>query len=429
MTVPTLQVRGFLEHLTIFGLLSALVLPPIGILGYKFYVVTLTTPIVLMFFVGLSRGRICRSGGLTTVALICFVVLLSTLHSYVSLGVPYDFSDILEVMKYLQFIPYILIIQFFDAGSFERKSCKYLGVASIVFALVGLIQAFGPELAASMLGRIYGAVTQQQTFVSGERMLLTGSDANTGAAIALMFAAYNFFAFLNDRKLNHALLCVLAFYLLLTTQSRTALLGLAFAAVIYGVFVSKAGVVTRLAGISLVLILLLFSVSYFNLGYVITGYQQVEAGRNMSLNVRMGNIRQAYIWFNESMLFGWGPAKAAHPTIIDSEYALILERYGICGVLTFGLYIFHHFKISIKAIRIVGGKWVFGRLSLFYMLFGAILMTTNNLFSGYQLMAIIIFMLCIVTVRMRQQMWLHDLAGATALADSGGRQFCGLPPS
>lgn len=422
MTIPTLKIRSFLEHLTIFGFLSALVLPPIELLGYRFYVVTLFSPIILVFFVGLFGGHICRSGGLKTITLICFIVLLSTLHSYASLGVPYDFSDILEMIKYLQFLPYILVVQFFNADSFERKSYKYLGVASVIFVLVGLMQLYGPESVASLLGRIYGAATQQETFLYGDRVLITGADANTGGAIAMLFAAYNLFAFLSNRKAIHALLCVLAFYLLLMTQSRTALLGLLFAVVIYALCLSKSGFATRLAAISLLLVVLVLSISYFNLEYVTAGYKQVETGRNVSLNIRMDNIRQAYIWFSQSMLLGWGPAKAVHPTIIDSEYALILERYGICGVLAFAFYIFHHFKVSIKAMRIVADRWVFGRLSIFYMLFGVILMTTNNLFSGYQLMAVIIFMLCIVTVRVRQQMWLHNSAKTTELTDGRVRR-------
>lgn len=412
----TLKVRDVLEHLTIFGLLSAFVLPPMELLGYGVYLVTLISFILLVFFIGLSGGIICRSGGLIAIGLICFFVLLSTLDSYIRLHVPYDFSDALEVVKYLQFIPYILIIQFFDADSFERRAHKYLILASVIFVLVGLLQIFGPESLVSALGKIYGTVMQQQVFLSGKRMLITGSDPNTGGAIALMFVAYNFFAFISYRRMIHFLLGILALYLLLMTQSRTVLVGLVFAVVVYGAFLSKTKFVTRLVTVSLVVILLLLSIRYFDLGYVIAGYKQVESGSNMSLNVRLENIRQAYIWFSHSILLGWGPAKAIHPTIIDSEYALILERYGICGALAFAFYIIHHFRISIKSMRIVAGRWVFGRLSLFYMLFGIIIMTTNNLFSGYQLMAIIIFLLCLVTVRVRQQIWLYNSAKAAILS-------------
>ena len=35
--------------------------------------------------------------------------------------------------------------------------------------------------------------------------------------------------------------------------------------------------------------------------------------------------------FKQSPIIGWGPAKAIHTTIVDSEHLLLLRRYGILG--------------------------------------------------------------------------------------------------
>lgn len=401
MPIRILKARDFLEHLTIFGLLSAVVLPPVYLPGYHLYLVTLLAPVIFVLFLGLSRGRILLSAGLIAVCGICLSALASIFFSYAELGVPHNTSDLVEVAKFAQFIPYIMAVQYFNDASFENKCHDYLYVATLLFIFVGLIQALNISPLVSVLGKMYGSSEQLATQHIGGRILITGSDPNISGAIALLFTAYNYFMFTSTKKSKYLLFAILSFYLLLMTQSRTVLIGFAFATCAYGILFSRSRLIARLSAVMFIATLLVVSIFYFNLEYVIIGLQTAEAGHNKSLNVRLGNILKAVDLFQQSILLGWGPAKAIHPTIIDSEYALILERYGLLGVVAFGFYIIHQFRLSLRVIKIANESWIFGRLSAFYILFSVVFMTTNNVFSGYQLMSILVLLLCVAAVKWR----------------------------
>ncbi len=139
------------------------------------------------------------------------------------------------------------------------------------------------------------------------------------------------------------------------------------------------------------------------LDYIITGLELFFQGNNNSVNVRIENLYQAMDWFEDSIIFGYGPAKAIHPTVIDSEYALILGRYGIVGVFVFGFYIFTSIRKSVNLLILHNCKkpTAVSALSV-YATFGLVLMLTNNLFSGYQLMApFVVFGMCLELFEIR----------------------------
>lgn len=407
MSIRLIKVRDILEHLTNFGLLSAVVLPPVYLPGYHLYLVTLMSPIILILFLALSRGYIYISSGLVAIGVICISVLISTLYSYMELGVPRNSSDLVEGIKFLQFIPYMLATQYFDDTKYERKCHNYLSIATMIFIMVGLIQAFNIAPFVSVFGAMYGSDNQLATHSIGSRILITGSDPNVSGAIALLFAAYNIFMYMDTKKFKYILFSVIIFYLLLMTQSRTVLIGCAFATLAFGLLFSQSRLITRLSAVFLVALALFISVYYLNLEYIIVGFQTAEAGHNKSVNVRLANIQEAFKLFQQSMLLGWGPAKSIHPTVIDSEYALILERYGVVGIMAFAFYLIHQFRLSIRTMKLTNKSWIFGRLSAFYVLFSVIFMATNNVFSGYQLMAILILLLSLVTIKRRSNT--HEL--------------------
>jgi hypothetical protein len=394
-------VRNYLEQVTILGLLSAFILPPIMLFGYGLYLVTIVSPIVFLLFLSLFRGKIYLSGGIIVVTGICLSALISVIYSYEILAVPYNTSDLLEIVKFMQFIPYLLAIQFLDGRSFDNRCYLYITRASVIFVLIGLIQILNINPFALILNNLYGSAAQQLAYQPGGRIFITGSDPNTGGSIALFFAAFNCFAYVGTKKLKHAILAGMTLLLILMAQSRTVLFGLIVATLLYGALFSKSTLLARLSAIVLIVSLLIFSIYYFNLEYVIIGLRTAESGHNNSLNVRLKNIETAFQFFGQSPIFGWGPAKAIHPTVIDSEYALILERYGILGILAFASYMKHQFKISFESMNLSNARWLFGSLSVFYVIFSITIMTTNNVFSGYQLMSILILLLCVVTAKWR----------------------------
>ena len=83
-------------------------------------------------------------------------------------------------------------------------------------------------------------------------------------------------------------------------------------------------------------------------------------------------------------------------TVIDSEYALIIQRYGLIGVFVFLSFIIYLARCSIRVI----GRY-YGAALFMLVIFSLFFMLTNNMFSGYQLMSlvVILLLLCIVSYR------------------------------
>jgi O-antigen ligase len=101
----------------------------------------------------------------------------------------------------------------------------------------------------------------------------------------------------------------------------------------------------------------------------------------------------AYKRFLESPYFGWGPAKSIHSTIIDSEFVLILQRYGTIGILVFLLYIATVITFSVKLIKKYGQRHIEPKMLFLFMTTGLFVMTTNVIFAGYQTTAILILLI------------------------------------
>ena len=110
-------------------------------------------------------------------------------------------------------------------------------------------------------------------------------------------------------------------------------------------------------------------------------------GENSSVSVRLDNALSALQRFRQSPITGMGVAKSEFSTIIDSEYALILQRYGLIGIVVFGSYIFYLIKLG---VRNRSSHWGVALLS--FSAFCMIFMLTNNVFSGYQLMSLVILL-------------------------------------
>ena len=68
---------------------------------------------------------------------------------------------------------------------------------------------------------------------------------------------------------------------------------------------------------------------YFD--YLSGGLTTFVKGENNSMLIRYVNWFDAWNLFKQSPLFGWGPAKSVHETIVDGEHFLLLRRYGLIG--------------------------------------------------------------------------------------------------
>ena len=121
--------------------------------------------------------------------------------------------------------------------------------------------------------------------------------------------------------------------------------------------------------------------------YLIGGFNSLGDGNNTSFNLRLENIYNAYQNFLMSPFFGLGVCKNHLPTIMDCEYASILQRYGFIGMFVFLAINILLFFTSLKNKN----SYYSFPLTILTMA-NIIIMCTNNVFSGYQVFSIYVLL-------------------------------------
>jgi O-antigen ligase len=386
-----------LEFIFVFLLMSDVFLPQIDIAGYGLTLSLVVSPLIFLISIYQKKEFGVRIWWqLAVVSAMGMMVFASAIWSYAMLNVPFSSRDFLEAIKYLKFLPYLVLVQSMDYAKFDLVIQRIFPLLAFYILTIGISQVLLPDSIGGVTVGLYASEYQSES-ISGAnaRILLTGSDPNVGAAIAVCFFFYCALNFLHSKRFLHALATVSFLSLIFLTQSRTAVVALAFSVVIFLLFVFDVSIMRRIVFLigSLVLFYLLYlAVNYYNLEYIIIGFESILTGDNSSTNIRVNNFREALSWFSESVLFGYGPAKAIHPTVIDSEYALIIGRYGLVGIAIFLMYLFFYTQQCVtvwKKYRINTARELdLIYISILFISFSIVLMITNNLFSGYQLMAL-----------------------------------------
>ncbi|MBK8453864.1 MAG: O-antigen ligase family protein [Thiofilum sp.] len=297
-------------------------------------------------------------------------------------------GDIIESIKYLQFVPYMMAITFIGIASLSHLH-KLLFWSAILVLLIGYIQVLNiPFLAEWLLKKYLGADSSHlASALAGYRITITGSDPNIGAVIASFFSIYFTTLFLKEKTYKYLIFALLFSFLILSTQSRTILGAFLSTFSFYFLFFYKLNFIIKIILLTLLITSIIFLVFSLELQYIYLGAQLTSEGENESLNIRLDNFSLAIERFYESPLFGMGPAKSEFSTVIDSEYALIIQRYGILGIFLFGFYIIYLLRL---AMRNISSQW--GITLFIFIIFSCVTMTTNNIFSGYQLMSIIVLL-------------------------------------
>jgi len=378
-------VRTVSAILISFGLLSAIVLPSIPLGSISVYLVTLFSPVVfVLVLIFLFKAPFVHLSSLFPL-LLGIMVCLSALFSWTVGFSSADGRDVVEAIKYVQFLPYFLMIPFLTPR--VLKTFHWATVSCSILALiVGFIQVLGVNHAVSYL--YLGADSSHiGSVISGSRISVTGSDPNVGGVIACFFGIYYISLYAVYKRVWYLLVFLLFFYLCFSTQSRTALIAFMFGLSFYYFFYSRGILLFKAIFLSLAIALVVFLVFYLDLSYIYIGIQYALEGKNSSLNVRFENIYLAVQRFKESPIFGIGPAKSAFTTVIDSEYALIIQRYGLIGISIFSAYIVYLLKL---ALRNLSSHW--GICLFVFVLMSMLVMITNNIFSGYQLMSVIVLL-------------------------------------
>lgn len=367
------------------GLLSSITLPPVPLGGISLYLITFLS-VAALFMAILLWFKIpyIHCSSFFPIAL-GVMVCISAIASWTFRVSAINIRDIIEAVKYLQFFPFLLLIPFLKDESLEGFH-KAVVLSSVVVLTVGFSQALG---VGNFLSHLYlgNDSSHIDSVLSGHRITLTGSDPNIGGIISCFFGIYFFSLYSIHRRLGYFLAFLVFFYLCFLTQSRTALIAMLFGLGIYYVLFFKGMVIYKIFSILLASMLVVFLIFYLDLSYIYIGFQYALEGRNNSLNVRFENIYFAVQQFFQNPILGVGPAKSSFDTTMDSEYALIIQRYGLVGIFLFAAYLVYLLKL---ASRNLSSHW---GVSLFiFVLMSVLVMITNNIFSGYQLMSIIVFL-------------------------------------
>lgn len=385
----------FSAILVSFGLLSAIVLPSIPLGGANVYLVTIFSPIIfVLILVFWLKTPFAHASSLFPIML-GLMVCLSALFSWIVGFSSANGRDIVEAIKYIQFLPYLFMIPFFTPKLLKVFHWAIV-CCSVLVLFVGFVQVSGVSHALSYI-YLGDNSSHIDSVISGYRITLTGSDPNIGGVIACFFGIYYFSLYSIYRRFWYLIIFILFFYLCFSTQSRTALIAFLFGLSFYYFFYFRGWLLLKVISLSFAVALVVFLVFYLDLSYIYIGIQSALEGKNNSLNVRFENIYLAVQRFMESPVFGVGPAKSSFDTIIDSEYALIIQRYGLVGILIFSAYIIYLVRL---ALRNLNSHW--GVCLFVFLLMSILVMITNNIFSGYQLMSLIVILniTCILNERM-----------------------------
>lgn len=394
----TTATEVFISVFVAFGLLSAIVLPSIPLSGLGVYFVTVVSPFVLVFMFSVWQKKVrVHKSAIFPFSLGCMVCIAS-LHSWVAGYSNVNYRDFVESVKYFQFVPYLCALSVLGKSSLKVFHLAIL-FSSAWIAFVGFLQVSGVNHALSYIYLGAGSA-HIDSVVSGKRITLTGSDPNIGGVIACFLSIYFFSLFAVYKKHVYLMGFFVFFFFCFMTQSRTALIAVLLGLGIYYAFIYKGFLLAKWAVIGLSFAFVVFLIFYLDLSYIYIGVQYALEGRNNSLNVRFENIFMAYERFLASPIIGMGPAKSALDTIVDSEYALILQRYGLVGVSIFFAYISYLLSLAYKNLDSHWG------VSLFvFVVMSGMVMFTNNIFSGYQLMSIVVILNVACVLNQRAKMY------------------------
>lgn len=378
---------NFKVYLFLMALLSSIYLPFIKIGDISLYGNTILSIILIPI---IFYRKIYLDKYILMVLLMVICVIISSLYSN-AMGITSNtYRNYIEAVKYAQFIPYMILSKYLVDKSYENTANFCLFSITFIFISVFMIEYFNILGLTESLARFYlgGNSVHLINVLAGRRYTITATDPNQGGAIALFLLFYQLVYFNFKHKKLSLVLALILLFIVLSTQSRTALLAMLVCGLITLIMSNNLNLWHKF----LILILLGSTIyllyEFLDIEYIKVGFQLLQEGENHSVNTRIDNSEHGLALFEKSPIFGVGPGKNELSTIIDSEYVLIFQRYGLVGIIVFSFFILNMLLTGFRARRTT-----FGLILFIYTLITLFVMTTNNAYSGYQLMAISIFLI------------------------------------
>lgn len=386
--------EDFLILVIFFSLLS----PPLPEIGG----LSLRVDDLLLLGVGplycLGYRRIGGSNTLWIFLGFLFMALVSTFRGYFVLDVPPVVGDFNEFIRMFKYVFAIVIASSVDATVFWKKYNKFMWWGGIYVIILSIIEYVNPFNIDLLIGKIYSVPFYHLDAMvqDSRRIVVTGGDPNIGGFIVTYFLIYYYLKAFMERKYNNIIMTILLLLCVVATSSRTIFFAILFVCGFWGIFSKtvklRMKILIILLGISGILILF----SSKNFQYLTVGINQLSTGDNESMNVRYLIWETNLNYFKDSMLLGWGPAKAIHDTVVDGEYVFLLVRYGIIGI---GIYLFLLIRNIVVTFKMDD---IYSKYVLYITIISFFFMITNNFFSGYQLFLNYIIVLTVVLAKSKK---------------------------
>jgi len=389
----------FIEKLIVLIIVSSIFFPriPIG-LEIRFDDIL---ALLLLPFIILTRPNFKINRLLVFYLLILISFSISTIHGYVFLHVPFSFRDINELFRIFKPFLIIIAIGYCNLQTLSSYLNSIFKIGAVLLIGLGFVEFFDILNFRSLFYTLYGFEHDN----SANRIFLTAGNPNIAAALVLYYMIYLLQKVLltGDRIVSISKILFLLLVLLMTS-SRTAVVVFVVVLLASLYFHRKRNKFLSITIIFLCIVLAFPLLRYFD--YLTLGFISFSEGTNNSMLLRYQQWSEAIKLFYQSPILGWGPAKDLHTSIVDNEYFLLLRRYGIIGCALVINFLFSYIFVFMKHKKEIDNLDIrtksIAYTSLLSLLMVAIIMITNNFFSGYQLMPLYVVMIAITEGSFKQ---------------------------
>lgn len=388
------QSSHFTENFILILIISSMFLPtiPIGIdIRLDDIMALFLIPILLTIKPNFKVNRLVIS---YVIILVLFAI--STIHGYLFLSVPYSLRDVNEFVRVLKPLLIIIAVSYCDSNVLSKKLHTFFKWGAVFIFTIGFLEFFNVPGYRKLISIFFTGHRFEN--LDRARVILMAGDPNIAAALIIFFVTYILQTMLMTRnKIRNSIILLLLLVVLLMTSSRTNLIVFIVILITSLLYHFNKNRFFSFLVLGLCVVIVLPIIQYFD--YIVIGFTTFSEGTNSSMLLRYKQWTEAYNLFLQSPVIGWGAAKSIHTTIVDSEHLLLLRRYGVLGYLAVINFIFGFLAVilsnrkKVKKMNFLAKRITLTAFFSCLMIF--ILMTTNNFFSGYQLIPLFVVMITI----------------------------------
>lgn len=320
-----------------------------------------------------------------------FIQIISTIYGKLFLNVPVGIRDLFEIIKTAKYGFVVFIIGYFHIDKNLLKKLIYTIIfLFIVSSFIGHLQFHGIFGFEQLTAPLYFEDRIHDVF---NRMMGTYFNPNSYGTVLSIGAIFIIATIVRvDTYEKKAGLLLTLFFLIWTitlTQSRTSVGAFLIGSFVYLLLLSYTYNLRWYLPFIGLLGVFTFLIAIFSILPREFIERYVSALNIMS---DLSWLMRLYAWylnleiFFQSPLIGWGPAKHLHPTVVDSEYILILRQFGVIGFFS---YLFIYILPLSYSFKFIKGKSIVSTFNHIFITCSVIFIVgniTNPLFHEIQFM-------------------------------------------